>query len=176
MNFVLTRDPFHGEYRPTMGVISWEDEELQTLERPWNDNKGDIAGVPADQASCVYPGVYDLYWDIRPGNVKAVALVCHSIDVYFAKSDIPQELIDQGIGRYQVLVHSANRMHEVIGCIALGLYRTKMANEDAVGSSRLAVERFMDALFKYATTEFEPGVFTGCTLEIRQANAPYKFE
>lgn len=171
---ILHRDPFDASAPSTMGQFLLGDgwQTLQTIERPWNDNKGDIAGVAPDEASCVYPGVYDLLDFTRPDGTECWALFNPDLDVYLHKADIPQYKLDDGLGRYLVLIHKANWVTQIIGCIAPGLSRGKMRNPDT-GSVEMAVKQSgaaMNLLRQYLGSKSGK-----LTLDIRQANAPSKF-
>lgn len=66
-----------------------------SLERPWLDNQRDV--------SCIPVGLYDMVVDIRkPGTEKACEV---------------WELVDVP-GRDQIQLHIANKVDELLGCIA----------------------------------------------------------
>jgi len=82
-----------------------------TLERPWND------GQNRHDLDCILPGTYELKFELSP---------------HFGR----QLLHLQGVpGRDHVMVHPANNVDELLGCIALG----RMTAGDTVIQSRNAV-------------------------------------
>jgi len=107
-----------------------------TIERPWIDD-GTPGGKPF--ASCVPAGVYDLIPHTRPDGAKVVALVNPANGVYYAQGDVP----DAG-GRYLILIHVGNWAHDVVGCIAPGLYHADNSQGRMVSSSKKAMRRVMD--------------------------------
>jgi len=114
-----------------------DEDYVYTLERPW------VPGVPGGLPfeSCVPDGEYDLIPHTRPkGGGQVLALQNAALHVYYTK----QERGDNP-GRYLILIHAANYVEEVAGCIAPGLVRTIAGNRRMVRSSRLAVQQIMSA-------------------------------
>ena len=112
-----------------------EHDYLYTLERPWLE--GPEGGLPFE--SCIPDGTYELIPHTRPKNRGDVyALRNPALGVYYTKQDRGQRE-----GRYLILIHSANKVSQVVGCIAPGLVRTIAENLRQVRSSRLALERIM---------------------------------
>jgi hypothetical protein len=120
----------------TQGFLSFGDEILATIERPW---------IPADtpggkpNESCVPDGKYKLIPHTRPDGKEVVALVNESLGVYYLAEDRPD-----GIGRYLILCHIANWVHDVIGCIGPGLSKGGSARGPMVKSSKAAMSRLME--------------------------------
>ena len=128
----------------TQAFLSFGNEILATIERPW---------IPADtpggkpNESCVPAGVYRLIPHTRPDPdptddkppKEVYALVNESLGVYYLKEDRPN-----GVGRYLILIHIANWVHNVIGCIGPGLAFGPSSKGPMVKSSAAAMARIMD--------------------------------
>lgn len=112
-----------------------DDEFVYTLERPWVP--GMAGGMPFE--SCVPDGDYELIPHTRPNGDAVYALRNTGLGVYYTK----QERGDND-GRYLILIHSANFVSEVVGCIAPGLVRTIYNNTRMVRSSRNAMKEIME--------------------------------
>jgi hypothetical protein len=110
------------------------DEYLCTLERPWI--AGPHGGMPFE--SCVPDGKYQLLEHRRTNGDQVYALRNPALGVFYTE----QERGDRE-GRYLILLHAANKVVEVVGCIAPGLVRTIANNERMVRSSRAAMQRIM---------------------------------
>ena len=123
----------------TEGILylgtSNDSEALATLERPWQS--GPPGGLPFE--SCIPDGRYTLRQHERGNGDKVVALVNPKLGVYYRETDR-----SNGVGRYLILIHSANWVEQVVGCIAPGLSRTIAENKIMVRSSRPAVKRIME--------------------------------
>ncbi len=132
----------------TEGVL-WltNDESLCTLERPWID--GLPGGMPFE--SCVPDGEYELIPHIRPNGDAVYALRNPDLAVFYTAQERGAEP-----GRYLILIHSANWVEQVVGCIAPGLVRTIAENKRMVRSSRTAMGRIMAR--KYDSILIEPSL------------------
>ena len=121
MRFTLIRD--ESSEQGTFGELSGETLSLQSAELPWHDN--------AAQSSCIPSGVYNC---IPYSSAKFS-------DVYMLEA-VP--------GRSAILIHSGNfagdvsrgYRSDVQGCILLGMTRTVMEGQKAVGASRDALNLF----------------------------------
>ena len=124
----------------------WLDNEnfLCTLERPW------IAGMPGGMPfeSCVPDGTYDLLPHVRPDGTKVLALRNPDLHVYYTKEERGERS-----GRYLILLHAANYVEEVAGCIAPGLSRTIAGNRVMVRSSREAMRKIMAGNYRKIVIE-----------------------
>ena len=111
-----------------------DDEYIYTLERPW------IAGLPGGLPfeSCVPDGKYSLQPHIRASGDRVLALRNPALSVFYTDQER-----DGAAGRYLILLHSANYVEEVAGCIAPGLVRTIAGNRRMVRSSRAAMAKLM---------------------------------
>jgi len=101
----------------TLGRLTYGNLEYFTIERPWLDNSPNV--------SCIPGGTYPLHrvnspkfgpgmWEIGP---------------------VPN--------RSHILIHVANSVDDVIGCVGLG--KTLYPDLKGVGSSRVAIENFYEA-------------------------------
>lgn len=136
-NLTLVRDDF----RPTatFGAFFTELDErlLETVERERDHNRASTATRPG---ACVPAGRYRCKRVNSPSQGNC-----------FQLCDVP--------GRSYILIHSANWSKQLRGCIAPGLTRTVMNDNDpstvddmAVTSSKLAMKKFMD--YQAAVDEF----------------------
>jgi len=116
-----------------MGSLTFDSVALYTIERPWLPT--DPGGMPEE--SCVPAGRYDLVTHIRRNGDIVRALVNPGLGVYYLKGDRPNS-----VGRYLILIHAANWVHQIVGCIAPGYGRKgKM-----VTNSRKAMSLLMNWL------------------------------
>lgn len=111
-----------------------DDDYIFTLERPWID--GVPGGMPFE--SCVPDGEYSLQSHIRPSGDRVLALRNPALSVFYTDQERAGEP-----GRYLILLHPANYVEEVVGCIAPGLVRTIAGNRRMVRSSRAAMAKIM---------------------------------
>lgn len=111
-----------------------DEQSVFTLERPW------LPGLPGGMpfASCVPDGEYELIPHRRQNGDSVFALRNPACGVYYTE----QERGDRS-GRYLILIHSANFVEQVVGCIAPGLVRTIAENKRMVRSSREAMKKIM---------------------------------
>ena len=118
MNITLER--FAYTPTETQGRLIVDDFECFTLEQPWRpcDNPG---GEPYH--SCIPDGNYALFPFSRRNKSKAFAIVNESLGVYlYGKRGDPF--------RFLCLIHAANFVNEVEGCIAPG--RQRLATEGGI--------------------------------------------
>lgn len=107
----------------TFGALQWNGTiHCGTLELPWKANR------PTE--SCVPAGTYRIRRVNSPkfGNV-------------FALMDVD--------GRTGILIHSANKLSQLLGCIALGEQFAYLDGKPAILASGAAMKEFMDALVGY---------------------------
>ncbi len=109
-------------------------EFVYTLERPWID--GVPGGMPFE--SCVPDGEYMLIQHQRPNGDRVFALRNPDLSVFYTKQERGNEP-----GRYLILLHSANYISQIVGCIAPGMLRTIYENQRMVRSSREAMRKIM---------------------------------
>jgi Family of unknown function (DUF5675) len=138
----------------TEGFLSWAGEVVCTIERPWiEDPDGNLGGKPNE--SCVPAGVYELrpYTRSRDGK-HVVALVNEKLGVYFSKADM---LAAGKGGRFKILIHIANWVKDIIGCIGPGIYKadTSLSSGRMVAKSTDAMKLIMAYVEKYDLDEIE---------------------
>lgn len=133
--FELTRDV--GQNLPcTQGVMRCGELKLQTIERPWIPSTvGGLGGEPF--RSCVPPGLYKLERFTRPSGEKVFMLTNPQLDIYGLERDIPSSR--KGLARYLCLIHTANYVHDVVGCIGPGMKRYHDGHEWMVTDSKSAM-------------------------------------
>lgn len=132
----LQRD--HSTLEGTFGLLRTDDHSLvlHTLELPWVDKDKD--GIGDSQHSCINTGTYTLTWHQSPSKGW-----CY--------------LVNEVVGRSNILVHSANFAGDVdagwesqlLGCIALGrnigvMKNSKGKAQKAITQSRDACKLFYD--------------------------------
>lgn len=86
--------------------------DLVTLERPWLRNPSGPGGLP--YTSCVPDGEYTLTSHNTQKHPDTFEMVNPLLGVYNTKP------VDQPWGRDECLIHNANYVHQLEGCIALG--------------------------------------------------------
>ena len=114
----------------TFGRLKFDDNEFScyTVERPWLNNEGRI--------SCVPEGLYSLVWHNGPKFGKTVALVGGTV------SEVPNGISK----RSAILIHPANEMNDLQGCIGLGTSLGMVRNNWAVLNSVPTVRKFYEIL------------------------------
>jgi len=145
----LTLERFSYASSETEGVLSVGDFHLATIERPWVhwDARG---GKPFE--SCIPDGEYLLDPWTRPNRGEVYILSNPELGVYRLKDDRPR-----GFGRYLVLIHVANYVGDIVGCVGPGTRRTVMKNrktgkyERAVASSGEAMRIITEQLGREET-------------------------
>jgi hypothetical protein len=135
MIFTLYRD--YRDARCTLGTIEAHGRRVQSLERPWvPSTNGGIGGQKG--VSCVPPGRYRLFPHSGEAFKNVWALVNPALDVYHWDSQVPAAR--RGKARTTVLIHPANYVSELRGCIAPGKERKRIDGKE------WAVFRSRDAL------------------------------
>lgn len=112
----------------TFGNMTYNDFTCYTVERPWLNNQARI--------SCIPEGQYNLVWHNGPKFGKTVALVGGTVAQY----------PDGVAARSAILIHAANEMNDLAGCIGLGYALGMIRNNWAVTSSLPAIKKFYDML------------------------------
>jgi hypothetical protein len=130
--------------KSTAGLLFVDDLTLVTIERPWipaADPRRDRGG--AKNRSCVPLGVYKLVRHNSEAHPMTWALVNHELDVVHYEGDDH----DPDEDRATCLLHVANYVHNVIGCIGPGT-RAEMDPRFGycVRESRKAMELIRQAL------------------------------
>jgi hypothetical protein len=133
MMLVLRRDMPLGQC--TLGVLTVGDRRFQTIERPWVDNTfGGKSG--AKFVSCVAPGLYRVERFVRPSGEKAFILSNPELDVYRSDEEVEQCSKGTDLCRTRVLMHIANYVEDVVGCIGVGEERKYVAYKWMVTKSK----------------------------------------
>jgi hypothetical protein len=110
----------------TTGFFDLQPHRIFTLERPWVPASifaTDNLRIPCGRkgVSCVPPGRYKLVPHNSEAHPHTVALVNPSLWVYHFEEDVPTS--QRGWARTTVLIHPANFVSELRGCIAPGWTR-----------------------------------------------------
>lgn len=131
-------------YTPTetQGRLLVGEWSCYTIERPWRR-----WSVPGGQPfeSCIPDGNYDLVPFMRPNGDKVFAIVNPDLGVHFQEADRPKDSNGQRQGRYLCLIHPANYVDDVVGCIGPGKIRTidTSRHKIMVTSSRVAMTEIL---------------------------------
>lgn len=142
MNLLLVRDPLFCCLARTFGTLHWADDQivLQTLERPWVPWDSGPGGHPL--ISCVPEGTYDLVLHDTPEHPQTWALSNPALGVYHEPGDVPAG----AMGRTACLIHSANLVEQLAGCIGVGLTRSTLDGEPDIASSVNAFTELKEAV------------------------------
>lgn len=135
MNLELVRWAYGHSF--TLGTLYGDGVRLATLERPWVPDADDPLRAGEPHVSCVPDGDYLLRPHVSekyPADRHAYALENHNLGVYYT-APIPA---GQKYGRNAVLIHNANYVRQLEGCIAVGLHH-------AFGGEPM-VDRSVDAM------------------------------
>lgn len=124
----------------TEGFLSWPGGVVCTMERPWIENSdGSKGGKP--YKSCVPAGVYKLVPHRRgKDGKKVVALINEELGVFYLKDDM---LAAGKGGRFLILIHIANWVKDIVGCIGPGRWKSDSAKGRMVSSSGPAMKMIM---------------------------------
>lgn len=110
----------------TLGQLRIGDFACWTLELPWRDNEPNV--------SCIPEGTYEVAPDLE-GRWTG----------YPELQDVP--------GRTEIIIHPANEVGEIQGCIAPGMTRFLTDSAVRVGQSRLAYNALVHRAGKRFTLE-----------------------
>ena len=132
MNLELVR--FAYTPTETQGRLYGDGFACYTIERPWVKSETP-GGKPFE--SCIPDGEYDLVPFLRPSGVRTFAMVNPDLGVFFEKPDGRP-------GRYLCLIHSANFVNQVNGCVAPGAARRMQKGRMMVTSSRLTMSKILE--------------------------------
>jgi hypothetical protein len=147
MKLTLVRSTGDGER--TTGILKVNGLAFATIERPWIENPAGPGGV--SRKSCIPIGAYQ----VHPWNSvtfpETYILTNAELGVYRQPGDIPK---GQPWGRAAILIHVANRVRDVIGCIGVGMDHGKIGGEPAVLRSVMAM-RELNKLLNRGTHTLE---------------------
>jgi hypothetical protein len=104
------------------------------IERPWIPNPEGPGGMP--RLSCVPVGTYTVQPHQSVNFPDSYALVSHANGVWYQPHQIPA---GQKWGRSAILLHRANRVSDVIGCLGIGKEVGELGGEPAVLRSTQAM-------------------------------------
>ncbi len=142
---LMRDDPQAAPAARTFGELHWADDQilLQTLERPWIPAPdGSPGGDP--NLSCVPIGTYDLVLHDTPEHPQTWALVNPALGVFHEAADVPADFI--GTPRIACLIHSANLVVQLEGCIGVGLTRSALNGEPDIADSVNAFAELKEAV------------------------------
>ena len=128
-----------GDGQRITGTLQVSDFFFATIERPWLPNPNAKGGIPRE--SCVPTGLYAVVPHHTTNFPNTYALVNHDLGVYHQPTDVPPGQT----GRAAILMHVANRVRDVVGCIGIGLEHGVLGGEPAILKSTLAM-RQLDAI------------------------------
>lgn len=132
MNLLLRR--LTSDAERTTGTLEVAGHTFATIERPWIAHPEGPGGMP--RQSCVPPGRYQ----VQPWNSAnfphTYIIVNNANGVYLQSGLIPP---GQKWGRAAILIHCANRVRDVVGCIGLGMGHGEIQGEPAVLRSVMAM-------------------------------------
>jgi hypothetical protein len=114
----------------TFGELTHNGFSCKTIEREWLDNKPFVSCIPA--------GEYKLIPHTRPNGDEVYAIVNESTGIYqYPNPKAKRDLI---------LIHKANIMTELAGCIAPGNKHGSVHRSFGVHGSGNAMDRLREAL------------------------------
>ena len=127
----------------TLGILTLGSDSWYTLERPWIYTSKGPCGTKG--VSCITAGDYALVPHNSEAHANVWALVSPEDWVYHWDSDIPPLQLD--VARTTVLIHPANWVTELRGCIAIGKTRIQQPNGVwMIQQSRAAVDELREAI------------------------------
>jgi hypothetical protein len=147
----------------TEGWLTVGDQDLWTIEQPWDDiGDGEAFPSGAPFKSCIPEGEYNMIPFTRPNGEKTWVLRNPLLGVFAFASDS-----DSPTRRFLCLLHKANFVGDVQGCIAPGKSRALLRNVNAGNQYERAVSNSASAMNLLRDTLGE--LSTGHMLEIIQA-------
>lgn len=137
MDLQLVRDVAAGSY--TYGRLTCGAVVLQTLELPWRPEPGQLCGRP--DLSCVPAGLYSLVLHNTPAHPQTWALVNTELGIYHEPGDVPAGCF----ARVACLLHTANFIYQLEGCIGVGNSR-ELQTPPAIWQSAAAFRALQQTL------------------------------
>lgn len=124
----------------TLGWLYYnkKNSRFAVLERPWIPNELGPGGKPRE--SCVPDGLYELRAYSSQRFPNAYTLFNDALGVWLHLEDRPKTA---SWGRSEILIHSANTVDQIVGCIAVGLRHGVF---DGKGTGVLESRRAMNKL------------------------------
>ncbi len=128
---------WHMDEISTRSILKVKEHYFHVLELPWIPNTWEHSGEPGGQngISCILGGRYELTPFLRPSGERAFRLYNPDLGVYHDKADCPD-----GKGRFLILMHIANYLRDIEGCLATGLdenSRTPMVTNSSSAMKKL---------------------------------------
>lgn len=145
MNLLLRRST--GDSERTTGILQVNGRVFATIERPWIENAAGPGGV--SRKSCIPLGIYQVHPWSSVNFPETYILTNGELGVYRQPGDIPK---GQSWGRAAILIHVANRVRDVIGCIGVGMEHGKLGGEPAVLRSVMAMRELNKILNRSSHT------------------------
>lgn len=108
------------------GRLVYGDFRSFTVERPWTGN--------TPRESCIPDGTYDLQWFDSPKFGPTWAIVGGTVSLY------PNAAAKRAL----VLIHAANTMDDLLGCIGLGAGLGTINGKWGVVNSKSTLKKFLD--------------------------------
>lgn len=136
-----------GDAERTLGTLQAGDATFATVERPWLPHPDGPGGM--SRKSCVPAGVYQVQPWHSQHFPETYILVNNALGVYLQPNLIPP---GQKWGRAAILMHVANRVSEVIGCIGVGKELGEIGGEPAVLRSVAAMRELNKILNRQTHT------------------------
>lgn len=124
----------------TFGTLTFNDFRCFTIERPWVNNE--------PRVSCIPDGDYQGKWYDSPRFGRTIALVGETVSLFPSPSH----------RRSAILIHKANTMDELLGCIGLGDSLGVVNGKWAVLNSVRTLREFLSIL---PNTDIPIKIFTG---------------
>lgn len=109
----------------TFGELTIGDFTCKTIEREWLNNRSFVSCIPA--------GEYQLIPHERPNGDNVFAVVNEALGIY--------RYPHPGAKRDLILIHSANTMGELAGCIAPGDHHGGIGGKFAVYNSQVTMDK-----------------------------------
>lgn len=112
----------------TFGVLTYGDFKCFTVERPWLNNQAKVSCIPEGEYVAV------AYKSPKFGNVFAITGGTVSL------------FPDANHARSAVLIHPANTMDDLEGCVGLGSDHGTINGKPGVTNSRTTIAKFYELL------------------------------
>ena len=110
------------------GKLTYDDFTCYTVERPWENN------LP--RVSCIPTGNYTLKWYDSPKFGRTLAVEGGTVSLFPSRRH----------QRSAILIHPANTMDDLLGCIGLGYILGFYKNKWAVLNSKKATDDFLSII------------------------------
>lgn len=112
----------------TFGILTFGDFKCYTVERPWLEN--------ASHVSCIPEGDYTAVLYNSPKFGKVYAITGGTVSLY----------ADAQHARSAILIHPANTMDDLEGCVGLGSDLGFLNSKWSVTNSKATIAKFMSVM------------------------------